>query len=115
MYACESTACSRYKSVIGADGIVASPGFQHRTTTGCRPARRSFSAVAGPGGFTELRWLKDVVPQQMEHDDMASDNGSERTAPARDPRKDIHSIPASPQAGPPNLSGGLESPRSSHC
>jgi len=51
----------------------------------------------------------------MEHDDMASDNGSERTAPARDPRKDIHSIPASPQAGPPNLSGGLESPRSSHC
>jgi hypothetical protein len=46
---------------------------------------------------------------------MASDTSPERAAPAREPRKGIHSIPASPQGGPPSVGGGLESPRSSHC
>ncbi|SHH56357.1 hypothetical protein [Bradyrhizobium erythrophlei] len=46
---------------------------------------------------------------------MASDTSPERAAPAREPRKGIHSIPASPQGGPPNFSDGPESPRSSHC
>ena len=46
---------------------------------------------------------------------MASDNQSERAAPSHDPRKGIHSIPASPQGGPPNFTDGPESPRSSHC
>ena len=46
---------------------------------------------------------------------MASDNGSERAAPERKPGKGNHSIPVSPQGGPPNVSDGLESPRSSHC
>jgi hypothetical protein len=63
----------------------------------------------------ELRWHNNVVLQQTEHDDMASDNRPERAAPSRDPRKGIHSIPAAPQSGPPNFSGGLELPRSSHC
>jgi hypothetical protein len=64
----------------------------------------------------ELRWHNNVVLQQTEHDDMASDNRSDqRAAPSREPRKVIHSIPASPQGGPPNFSGGLELPRSSHC
>jgi hypothetical protein len=46
---------------------------------------------------------------------MASESHSERAAPAREPRKGIPSIPASPQGGPPSVGGGLESPRSSHC
>jgi hypothetical protein len=47
---------------------------------------------------------------------MASDSTSEpRTTPEREPRKATHSIPASPQGGAPNLGGGLELPRSSHC
>jgi hypothetical protein len=52
----------------------------------------------------------------MEHDDMATDTSSDsRAAPERGPRKAIHSTPPSPQGGPPNLSDGLELPRSSHC
>jgi hypothetical protein len=62
----------------------------------------------------ELRRCKDVVPE-TEHHDMASDNQSGRATPSRDPRKDTHSIPATPQGGPPNFSDGPESPRSSHC
>jgi hypothetical protein len=63
----------------------------------------------------ELRWHDNVVLQQTEHDDMASDNRPQRAEPSRDPRKGVHSIPGAPQGGPPNFSGGLELPRSSHC
>jgi hypothetical protein len=51
----------------------------------------------------------------MEHDDMASDTRSDpRVAPAPQ-RKEINSTPAASRSGPPILSEGLESPRSSHC
>jgi len=63
----------------------------------------------------ELRRRKNVVRQQTEQYDMASDNHSERAAPERKPGKGIHPAPASPQGGPPNFSDGQESPRSSHC
>ena len=63
----------------------------------------------------ELRRLQNVVLQQMEHDDMVSDNRSDpRVAPAPQ-RKDIHSAPAASRSGPPILSEGLEFLRRSHC
>jgi hypothetical protein len=52
----------------------------------------------------------------MERDSMPSTTSSDtRAADERWPRKAIHSTPPSPQGGPPNLSGGLELPRSSDC
>jgi hypothetical protein len=65
----------------------------------------------------ELGCLENVVLQQMEQDDMASDNRSDqRAASGRDQIKDSRS-PAqpSPRPGPPVLNGGLESLRSGHC
>jgi hypothetical protein len=64
----------------------------------------------------KLRWHNNVVLQQTEQDDMASDNRSDqRAAHERETRKVIHSLPAAAQGGPPNFSGGLELPRSRHC
>jgi hypothetical protein len=65
----------------------------------------------------ELRRGENVVLQQMEQDDMSSDNGSDqRVAPEREQPEDVRpSTRPSPQSGPPVFNDGLESPRSGHC
>jgi hypothetical protein len=58
--------------------------------------------------------LKIVVLQQLEQDDMVSDNRLvQRPAAEHEPRKDP--TPVSPPSGPPIRNEGLESLRSSHC
>jgi len=68
-------------------------------------------------GRAELRRLENVVLQQMEHDDMASDNRrDQRAVSERDQIKDSRSpTRPSPRPGPPVLNDGLESLRSGHC
>jgi hypothetical protein len=64
----------------------------------------------------ELRGRENVVLQQMERDDMATDSNDDRRAAGTDPsrRKGSPARP-SPPSGPPIQNGGLESLRSHDC
>jgi hypothetical protein len=65
---------------------------------------------------TELGGPENVVLQQLEQDDMASENhGDQRVAPERKPLKDLHSTTRTPQQGGPPLNDGPELLRSNHC
>jgi hypothetical protein len=64
----------------------------------------------------ELRRPENVVLQQLEQDNMASENdGVHGAAPGRGPIKDPRLPTPSPPSGPPILGDGLESPRSNDC
>jgi hypothetical protein len=65
----------------------------------------------------ELRRPENVVLQQMEQDDMADENHSDRrVTPEREQPKDVRpSTRPSPQSGTPVFNDGLEQPRSGHC
>jgi hypothetical protein len=64
----------------------------------------------------ELDPIENVVPQQMEQDDMASEtHPDQRQTPEQESRKEWHSPAQPPQGGPPMLIHGLELPRSSDC
>jgi hypothetical protein len=54
---------------------------------------------------------------KMEHDDMASEQGTDQQAPdqRKEPRDPRSPTPPLPQGGPPLVNDGLEVPRSSHC
>jgi hypothetical protein len=63
----------------------------------------------------ELRRPENVVLQQMEHDDMASENRSDQSASTKhEPPKDLRSS-TRPAPQPRILSEGLELPRSNLC
>jgi hypothetical protein len=66
---------------------------------------------------SELPRRKNVVLQQMEHDDMASEHHGDRQAAdqRKQPSDPRSPAPPLPQGGPPLLNEGLEVPRSSHC
>jgi hypothetical protein len=70
-----------------------------------------------PRSIVELRGLENVVLQQMEHDDMASENHRDnRTTPERDQLKGSRlPVRPSPPSTSPILNDGLESLRSIHC
>jgi len=81
------------------------------------------TATAIPNGILKLASYrrpepvayKIVVMQQSEHDDMASDNNSSKTAATqRKPGPRIPS-PQLPQIQPPLLNDGQEQVRDSHC
>ena len=67
--------------------------------------------------FKELRCLENVVLQQMEQDDMASENhGDQRAEPKRETIKDLRpATKPSPPSRPAILNDGPELLRSSHC
>jgi len=60
---------------------------------------------------------KNVVMQQMEHDDMATEDASNKpAATGRKPPRDQRSpSPQQPQIQPPLLNDGPELLRDSHC
>jgi hypothetical protein len=67
-------------------------------------------------GLAELCCSANVVLQQLEHANMATDElEHQRAGSEREQRRDLRSPPASPQSGPPIRNDGLELPRSNHC
>jgi hypothetical protein len=65
----------------------------------------------------ELPPLKNVVLQQLEHDDMSTEDASNKpAATGRKPPRDQRSpLPQQPQIQPPLLNDGPELLRDSHC
>jgi hypothetical protein len=60
--------------------------------------------------------LQNVVLQQLEQDDMASDiRRDQPVAPEREPLKGSHSTTRTSQQGGPPLNDGPELLRSNHC
>jgi hypothetical protein len=59
---------------------------------------------------------ENVVLQQLEQDNMASENhGDQCLAPERKPSQDLGSTTPTPQQGGPPLNDGPELLRSNHC